>query len=227
MKLKGSLEYFTNTATLLKRSYSMYGKFIVIEGIDGAGTTTQSEMLFDYFICQNIKSHLTYEPSSGPIGNLIREIFKGRILVTNDELLFDKQLAYLFAADRHDHLYNPIDGIENILSQNINVICTRYFFSSYVYHSRTKKEREFLYNLNKEFRKPDLIIYLDNPIEVSMERMSNRMVKDTYENFRKLKQVKDNYDTVIEEYNGNVTRILADQPVNIIHQKIVNAVLSL
>ena len=202
----------------------MKGKFIVIEGIDGSGTSTQSQLLFDYLSNQGNKSHLTYEPSNGPIGNLIREIFKGRVTVCSDEVLFDKQLALLFAADRHDHLHNPIDGMENFLNKGINVVCTRYFFSSYVYHSRTAEERQFLYEINKDFLKPDLIIYLDNPIDVSLARMSNRSVKDTYENIEKLKIVKKNYDLVIQEYQGAVVKIPADLPVQDIHQRIIDSI---
>lgn len=205
----------------------MKGKFIVIEGIDGSGTSTQSQLLFDYLNNQGNKSHLTYEPSSGPIGNLIREIFKGRVTVCLDEVLFDKQLALLFAADRHDHLHNPIDGMKNFLKNGINVVCTRYFFSSYVYHSRTHEDRQFLYEINKDFLKPDLIIYLDNPIEVSLARMSNRSIKDTYENIEKLKIVKKNYDLVIQEYNGTVVRVPADLSVQDIHKRIVNSITSL
>lgn len=202
----------------------MKGKFIVIEGIDGSGTSTQSQLLFDYINNQGKKAHLTYEPSNGPIGNLIREIFKGRVTVCSDELLFDKQLAFLFAADRHDHLHNPVDGMEKILNKGIDVVCTRYFFSSYVYHSQTLEDRQFLYELNKDFLKPDLIIYLDNPIDVSLKRMSNRSVKDTYENFDKLKIVKQNYDLVINEYDGVVVRIPADLSVEEIHQRIIKTI---
>ena len=71
---------------------------------------------------------------------------------------------------------------------------------------------------------PDLIIYLDNPIDVSLARMSNRSVKDTYENIEKLKIVKRNYDLVIQEYQGAVVKIPADLPVQDIHQRIIDSI---
>ena len=70
----------------------------------------------------------------------------------------------------------------------------------------------------------DLIIYLDNPIDVSLARMSNRSVKDTYENIEKLKIVKKNYDLVIQEYQGDVVKIPADLPVQDIHQRIIDSI---
>ena len=70
----------------------------------------------------------------------------------------------------------------------------------------------------------DLIISLDNPIDVSLARMSNRSVKDTYENIEKLKIVKRNYDLVIQEYQGAVVKIPADLPVQDIHQRIIDSI---
>ena len=148
------------------------GMFIVFEGIDGSGTSTQAEMLNNYFLNNQKKCHLTSEPSSGPIGNMIRQAFKGRLNLSkgvNPYIdggdLFDEQMAYLFAADRHDHLYNEIDGVIKLVNQDAIVISTRYYFSSYAYHCNSDADFELVTNLNSRFPKPDLVVYLDNTVD--------------------------------------------------------------
>jgi len=83
--------------------------FIVFEGIDSSGKTTQAELLKNYFLDLKEKVVISPEPSNGIIGNLIRQALKQRIIFSKEPNLFDEQMAYLFAADRHDHLYNDID----------------------------------------------------------------------------------------------------------------------
>ena len=49
-------------------------RFIVLEGLDGAGTTTQTALLHDYLTRSGLNSFLTFEPTDGPVGSLIREL---------------------------------------------------------------------------------------------------------------------------------------------------------
>jgi dTMP kinase len=209
----------------------MKAKFIVFEGIDGSGTSTQSELLRDALVKKGKKCHLTCEPSNGPIGNMIRQIFKGRINITNGENpniesgnLFDEQMAYLFAADRHDHLYNNIDGVYKLLNENSIVISTRYYFSSFAYHCDNEEDFELIKTLNARFPTPDLVIYLDNPIEKSLQRIDNRAFKDTYENDKKLIKAKENYDSIFENYQDEILRINATESIKEIHTKILEKV---
>lgn len=212
----------------------MRGKFLVFEGIDGSGTSTQSALLQQALQTRGIKCATTCEPSDGPIGNLIRQIFKGRIKVSHGENphrpggdLFDEQMAYLFAADRHDHLYNEIDGVHQLLERGATVICTRYFFSSIAYHCTSESDFNFVYEINKNFPNPDLIIYLDNPTEESLKRIETRKFKDSYENKDKLNQAKNNYRRAIESYAGQVIQVPANDPINVIHEKILETTLKL
>lgn len=196
--------------------------FIVFEGIDGSGTSTQSELLQKYFLSQNKKAVLSSEPSSGPIGNLIRECFKKRISLVDDKKLFDEQIAYLFVADRHDHLYNNIDGVFTLKQKGITSICTRYFFSSLAYNCSNKEEADFIKQLNSKFPMPDLTIYIDNPIKVSLERIKNRAFKDVYENKNKLIQVKSNYDKIFsQDFTKNVLIVKGDNSPEEVHNTIV------
>lgn len=187
----------------------MKNLFIVFEGIDGSGTSTQSQLLKEYFMKQNQSAVLTAEPSNGPIGHLIREGLKKRVLFSNDKKRFDQQMAYLFAADRHDHLYNDVDGVFKLLDEGKHVICTRYYFSSFAYQA--DEGHEFIYDLNKRFPKPDLVIYIDNPIEVSLERIQQRTVHDVYENKQKLLQVKERYTQIFADYDGKLLIVKGDQ----------------
>jgi len=212
----------------------MKGKFIVFEGIDGSGTSTQADLLKKYFLDQNQESHLTSEPSEGPIGNMIRQAFKGRLNLPKGDNpylkggdLFDEQMAYLFAADRHDHLYNQVDGVEKLLSTGASVISTRYFFSSYAYHCRSDSDFQLVASLNARFPNPDLVIYLNNPVNISMERMENRAFKDEYENEQKLHLVKKNYEKVFQNYEGKLITVDATNTPTEIHDSIVAAVRSL
>ncbi|WP_085631947.1 dTMP kinase [Pseudomonas sp. R16(2017)] len=205
----------------------MKGKFIVFEGIDGSGTSTQSELLKKALIAKGKLVHLTCEPSNGPIGDLIRQIFKGRVAMpkgtnpVDSADLFDEQMAYLFAADRHDHLYNAVDGVYNLLNKGYTVISTRYFFSSYAYHCNDATDLTFVESLNKKFPNPDLVIYLDNPIDVSEDRINQRVFKDEYENNKKLAQARNNYQSTFSTYTGNLLILNATDDVYSIHQKIL------
>lgn len=208
----------------------MKGKFIVFEGLDGSGTSTQAALLKDYLSTESSIAYLTSEPSDGPVGTMIRQAFKGRIGFSKgvDSLgngdLFDQQMAYLFAADRHDHLYNGIDGVFKLLATGASVISTRYFFSSYAYHCRTDDDFELVKRLNFKFPNPDLVIYLNNPVDVSIGRMSNRAFKDEYENAEKLRLVSKNYDRIFSEYKAPLLVIDATLSVKAIHDVIVSKV---
>ena len=201
--------------------------FIVLEGIDGSGSSTQSEMLKEYFVSQGEKAVISPEPSSGIIGNLIRQALKKRILFTEDADLFDEQMAYLFAADRHDHLYNDVDGVFKLINDGFHVISTRYYFSSLSYNCQTPEEFEFVSNLNHKFPNPDLAIYLDISPEVSLSRIKDRSLKEIYETKDKLSKVRKNYQNIFDDYLDNLLIIDGTEDETKIHKKIIDAIQSI
>jgi dTMP kinase len=136
----------------------MKSQFIVFEGIDASGKSTQAALLQDYLMRRGYKAVITSEPSSGPIGNLIRQSMKERVLFSRDEEHLEAQMAYLFAADRHDHLFNDVDGVLKLLSDGYIVIATRYYFSSLAYQGDGPEEFEFVRKLNEKFPNPNLTI---------------------------------------------------------------------
>lgn len=196
------------------------GLFIVFEGIDGSGTSTQASLLRDRLLREEKPAVLTSEPSEGPIGNMIRQAMKGRIKFAPMPDDFDRQMAYLFAADRFDHLHNDFDGVLKFNCIGTHVVCTRYFFSSYAYHCHGDQSLEFVKALNAAFPNPDLVVYLDNSVQRSMQRMANRSHKDAYENEAKLTQVSLNYKRIFADYNGPMLALDAQEEVGYLHEKI-------
>ncbi|MDJ0636060.1 MAG: dTMP kinase [Xenococcaceae cyanobacterium MO_188.B29] len=196
--------------------------FIVLEGIDSCGKSTQAELLKDYFINQGDRAVISPEPSNGIIGNLIRSTLKKRVFFTEDKQKFDEQMAYLFAADRHDHLYNDIDGVFQLISKGFQVIVPRYYFSSLAYNSSTTKQFNFVSKLNSNFPNPDLLIYLDIPIEISLERLQQRSIKEVYENKEKLTQVKEKYQQILGDYQDLSLIIDGTKDKQTIHQQIID-----
>ena len=188
--------------------YSMKRKFIVFEGIDGSGTSTLAVMLQDLFIRHNLKSVLTSEPTIGPIGSMIRQILFERVFVSKEQKKREQVLAHLFAADRTDHLYNDKDGIIQHLENGAHVICTRYTLSSYAYHSFSDDFQK-THDLNKNFPEPDILFYLDCPVECAMERISKTRIADINENRENLERVKENYEAAIKKYDIKCIRLNA------------------
>ena len=103
------------------------GRFIVFEGIDGAGKTTQIGLLADYLKSRGRTVFRTAEPTDLPTGKLLREALSGRTARTACEL------AALFTADRVSHNAEPGNGIAAHLAAGEDVICDRYYYSTLAY----------------------------------------------------------------------------------------------
>ena len=198
--------------------------FIVLEGIDSSGKTTQAELLKNYFIAEKQQAVISPEPSSGIIGNLIRQALKQRIVFSKDRHLFDEQMAYLFAADRHDHLYNDVDGVFKLIRDNYHVISTRYYFSSLAYNGDSEEQFDLVKKLNNRFPDPDLTVYIDLPIEVSLARLQKRGLREVYETEVKLTKVRERYRQIFTEYQGQAIALEGTQEPEQIHQQIVERV---
>ncbi len=166
------------------------GKFIVIEGIDGSGKSTQVDRLYHRLQKENPDVVSTFEPSDGVVGRLIRDMLNGSIAVDQ------RTLAALFAADRTDHLLAPGNGVKAMVDQGRVVLCDRYYFSSYAYHARyMDMDQVIQMNAhNAQILTPDLNIFIDVAPEVCLERIrSSRSSFDIYEKIEVLKAVRENY----------------------------------
>ena len=168
----------------------MEGKFIVIEGLDGSGKTTQIRMLSAKLRAMGRAVAETAEPATNATGGLIRDALSGFTPRTGTEI------AALFMADRVAHNVNPVNGIGVILAQGRDVICDRYYYSSLAYQG-VVSDPEWVYHINvdcPEIRKPDLCVFLDLDEEACIRRMEQgRSNREIYENENTLIAVRRRY----------------------------------
>ena len=129
----------------------MDSKFIVIEGLDGSGKTTQTKITAERLEKRLIKTHVTAEPTKNTYGKLCREYLSGRPA--------SKTLcAAVFTADRIEHNTDPDDGINAHLNRGETVLCDRYYYSTLAYQG-VDVGMDWLKGLNlgcEDIRKPDL-----------------------------------------------------------------------
>lgn len=163
--------------------------FIVFEGIDGSGTSTQLKLLKE----NNSNVEITTEPTSTETGRFLRRMLAKEFIVD------EKTNAYLFAADRCQHLYGEGGIIQTINSGKI-VVSDRYFFSSLAYQSAFCGE-DLPALLNSPFPLPQILFYFVINPEVSLARVNARNEKkEIYEKIELQKKIADQYEKVISKY---------------------------
>lgn len=133
------------------------GRFLVLEGLDGAGTTTQSRLLAERMRRGGRRVHLTAEPSGGPVGALVRQVLGRRIAGPPGRGFDPEALALLFAADRLDHFRCDV---EPHLAEGSDVVSDRYTLSSLAYQSLTTGDAGWVEAVNSRAPAPDLTIFL-------------------------------------------------------------------
>lgn len=164
--------------------------FIVFEGLDGAGTTTQAKILAEKLKNDNKKVFLDAEPTPSPIGELIRETYLKKKASTT--ML---ALALLYCADRENHLNNIDNGIKKRLSEGGIVISDRYLYSSIAYQG-VNINPLLIENLNN-FESPEYVIYIDTPVDECLKRIDKREgEKELFEHKSFLEKTKQGFDRV-------------------------------
>ena len=196
--------------------------FVVFEGIDGTGTTTQLKILQDryrrLYADPSVKTVFTCEPTSGEIGKLIRRCLKGEIT------LAPETLARLFASDRSEHLYGS-GGILESCASGKAVFTDRYLFSSLAYQGETVTP-ELPVELNRSFPYPDYLFFFDIDPDISMTRVESRSSElEIFEKREFQRRVRDRYRKVIdlaacEERDMKVILVDATEPIEEIAEKI-------
>ena len=183
--------------------------YIVLEGIDGAGKSTQIKMLKEWLESNGLRVETIVEPTDLEVGKLIRK-FLTRSDATSDTM--QKTLGLLFAADR----LILMDKIEQLEKDNVVVISDRSFYSSLSYQD----PKDWIKEINKFAKIPDLVLLLDLDVKKSVERCDGT---DEFENEEFLTGVKQNYLDLAES-NDNFKIIDANNGPNKVSSDIKKAV---
>ena len=190
------------------------GVFIVIEGLDGSGKTTQATILAKK-LYRNHNIMLTAEPSRGKIGTFIREscLYEEKRLPTEAE-------ALLFAADRIEHMQNEINPA---LDEGKIVICDRYVYSSLSYQGSAGLSLDWIKTINACALQPDFAIFIDVDPKRVLERLKRKKsVMETLETQQKVREV---YLKFVEK--GELVRVDGDKPKEVVGDALYVMVLDL
>jgi dTMP kinase len=184
-------------------------KFIVFEGLDGSGITTQSTLLRNYLI-QKESVLLTKEPTDGLIGGLIKSCLR------KEWITDPATLQLLFCADRSHHLKSEILPA---LEKNQSVISDRYVLSTLAFGSLENKTDK-LKELNKDFKKPDIVFFVDTDPKVCIERIAkSRHHIELFEEEKKLIEIRKNFISLKKHYK-NTYIIDGNRTIEEIHEEI-------
>lgn len=189
--------------------------FIVLEGIDGAGTSTQLNLLKNRLSPE--KTVYTAEPTTLSTGKFLRSVLRG------EEKLTPETTAFLFAADRQEHLYGSGGIVESCTSGKL-VISDRYVFSSLAYQSITCGE-ELPRKLNQNFPLPEYLFFFEITPQASLKRIEKRDVTEIYEKKDFLEATALQYEKVISYYETlqtgmHIIRLDATESIEKLSEKI-------
>ena len=176
--------------------------FIVIEGIDGSGTSTQCKLLVDRLIANGITAKATQEPTDGPIGKLIRQG-----LGENDTHFENATMSLLFAADRIDHIEKTV---RPAIESKSAVISDRYLASSMAYQGLWE-ESQWIHLINSRSIVPALMIFVDVDTKIAEERREKRGGEaEIYETKVIQEQVASKYKEVLKELSNWTRSVTVD-----------------
>jgi dTMP kinase len=211
---------------------NMYpGKFIVLEGIEASGKTTQINLLRE-LLSKNHKIFATKNPTDNGIGAYIRK----EILSGNDKKVPPVAYQYLFAADR---VTQQVDLIER-LKRGETIISDRYFWSSVAYGIADREGTDYInweevsmtalsiLSMYHQFILPDLSIYLDVSLEESLRRIKGSTKHtEIYDNHQINIKIKKGYDWLLKTFPQELTVLDGEKPLDEITQEIAKLVESI
>ena len=183
------------------------GLFIVIEGVDGSGKTTQSELLSAYLRGLGRKVHHTAEPTATGLGGMVRDGLGAEHPRTSDEL------AAMFLADRVAHNVSPKSGIRQYVEGGTDV-CDRYYYSSIAYQG-VDGSLEWVADMNlncPSIMKPDICIFIDLDPEKCLEHIrAGRSHFEIYEeNAAVISETRRRYGIVFDMLAGRDNIVIVD-----------------
>lgn len=184
--------------------------YIVLEGIDGAGKSTQTELLNDWLTGKGYRTKKIVEPTTSDIGKVIRkELLNPES--TND--INQQRLALLFAADRLTLKKEILDAKD---SKDIIIISDRSFYSSICYQNNSSVDKDWIYEVNLHTPRPDLTILLDLDEKEAITRCDR---EEAFENIQFLEKTRKNYLDLLE-IEDNIVVVDAKDSLNDVQEKI-------
>ena len=196
--------------------------FVVFEGIDGSGRTTQLELLKNTPAARPFD--FSAEPTQGETGKFLRRVLSGNVA------LDARTTAYLFAADRAEHLY-AADGIMGKAERGTVCVSDRYLFSNIAYQGVTCGE-ELPRRLNEPFPLPELLFFFKIAPATALGRIGGRGAHEIYERLDFLRMVAERYERIIGEYAAEAEKaaggmrvvvIDAEKSTEDVHSQIIGA----
>lgn len=186
--------------------------FIVFEGLDGSGSTTQSALLAEKLEKEGRSTLLTKEPTSEtPIGKMIRDVLQHQWEASPEGL------QLLFSADRAEHIKSEI---EPALANGKIVISDRYLLSTLAYGSLAVDDLAWLKSLNKHFRQPDLTFLFKLDPKICLDRISGRGSEfELFEKHEKLVKIWEAYEKLSHEFD-NIHMIDASRSIEEIAEEV-------
>lgn len=201
--------------------------FIVFEGLDGSGKSTQISMLREKLKLMGRKVYVTAEPTNSATGGLIRDT------LSNNYKRKSSELASLFLTDRISHNVNPVWGIQKFLKEGTDVICDRYYYSSFAYQG-LDTDLQWIIDMNlncPQIIKPDLCIFLDVDSKRCKRRVdSERAHLEIFENDEKImEKTRIQFFEVFKKLNTNenICIIDANRPINVVADEILTIVMEI
>lgn len=196
----------------------MRGRFIVFEGIDGAGKSTQIELLREKLVKEGRKVFVTAEPTQSVTGGILRDALSGNYKRSASEF------AAMFLADRIFHNVNPKCGIVQALENGYDVISDRYYYSSFAYQGM-ESDIDWVIDMNincPDIRKPDLCIFLDIDADSSKSRIDkNRATVEIFEKAELLEKIRNKFFDVFKRLKDeNIKIVDASQSVEEVARRI-------
>ncbi|MEN2999735.1 MAG: dTMP kinase [Acidilobaceae archaeon] len=180
----------------------MKGVLVAFEGIDGSGLSTHAALISRRLAGEGFMVATSKEPTLGPVGKLIRELLR-------EEEVDQDVMALLFAADRLWHLRKGAGGLPVLeaLRRGFVVILDRYKHSSIAYQS-LRSEESWVEVLNSLAPDPHIVVFIDVPVAIALERVSKRRERFYYEEADRLAKVKENFYRILRRAEEKGTRVI-------------------
>ncbi|MFC1705020.1 dTMP kinase [Nanoarchaeota archaeon] len=194
----------------------MKNLFIVIDGMDGSGKGEQIKKISQYLLSEGYNVLKTFEPTDGKYGKKIRQMLKEH----KDPLSDADEMLDLYCKDREEHLKNLI---EPFLEQGDNkvVISDRYYHSTIAFQSAQGVPVKKIMEMNKDFRKPDLMLILDLEPDTSLERIKKRgNANEKFEQKGFMEKLRMNFLSLPKMLDENIKVIDASKSINEVFEQI-------